>query len=184
MEIQVSLSLPCSPLAPFLNRKNPMNLGPYLFKILFNIILYVSKSSLPFKFTDCKFSYIYIAPIHATRPAHLIFLSFIILRIFPEKCKFWNPLIMCFTSSSCHFSPLLGSGTPLSTLFPVCFSLDVRDQVSHPYEAAREMNWMAADSLEISSALKFLMNVILLCPCSSKSEEMEYSKGKVHELAT
>src|SRR5215510_700523 len=77
------------------------------------------------------------SPIHATCPAHLILLDLTTCTTLGEEYR-------SFSSSLCNFlhspvtSSLLGPNTLLSTLFSntlsLCFSLNVSDQVSHPYK--------------------------------------------------
>jgi hypothetical protein len=76
------------------------------------------------------------SPIRATWPAHLVLLDLIILIVLGEEYK-------SRSSSLCNFlhshvtSSLFGPNIFLSTLFSntlsLCFSLNVTDQVSHPY---------------------------------------------------
>jgi len=76
-------------------------------------------------------------PIYATFPAHLILLYFITHTILSEEYRL-------FSSSLCHFlhspvtSSLLGTNIFLNTLFSNTLSLrsslNVSDQVSHPYK--------------------------------------------------
>src|SRR5215475_4421341 len=77
------------------------------------------------------------SPILATCPAHLIRLDFTTRTILGVEYR-------SFSSSLCNFlhspvtSSLLGPNTLLNTLFSntlsLCFSLNVSDQVSHPYK--------------------------------------------------
>ena len=79
------------------------------------------------------------SPIRATFPAHLILLDFITRTILGEQYRSLSSLL-CNLLHSLFTSSLLGPNILLSTLFSntlsLRFSLNVRDQVSHPYETA------------------------------------------------
>jgi len=75
--------------------------------------------------------------IHATCPVHLILLDLITRTIFGEEYKSLSPLL-CSCLHSPVTSSLLGPNILLSTLFSNTLSLqsslNVSDQVSHPYK--------------------------------------------------
>ena len=82
--------------------------------------------------------------IRATCPAHLTLLDFITRTILGEQYR-------SLSSSLCNFlhspvtSSLLGPNILLSTLFSktlsLCSSLNVSDQVSHPYKTTGKIIW-------------------------------------------
>jgi hypothetical protein len=73
----------------------------------------------------------------ATCPTHLVLLDLICLIISSHEFKLWSSPLCNFLHSPVT-SSLLGPNILLSTLFSntlsLCSSLNVRDQVSHPYE--------------------------------------------------
>jgi hypothetical protein len=81
-------------------------------------------------------------PVRATCPAHLILHEFIMLITLGEEYKLWNSLLCSFFPTSCQFIPF-GPNTLLNTLFSnnlsLCSSLNVREQVSHPYRTTGKM---------------------------------------------
>ena len=76
------------------------------------------------------------SPIRATCPAHLILLDFITRRILGEQYRSLSSSLCSFLHSPVP-SFLLGPNTLLNTLFSntltLSSSLNVSDQVSHPY---------------------------------------------------
>jgi hypothetical protein len=72
-------------------------------------------------------------------------------------------LIMQFFSNlqSLHlFDPNILLSALFSNTFSLCSSLNIRDQVSHPYKTASKI---IVTHILIQSPLNFLMNQILIC---------------------
>ena len=77
-----------------------------------------------------------LSPIRATCPAHFIFLEFVTRTILGEEFRSLNSSLCSFPHSPVT-SSILGPNNLLDTLFSntirLRFSLNVSDQVSHPY---------------------------------------------------
>ena len=109
-----------------------------------------------------------ISSIRATCPAHLVLLDLIIRKIFGEQ---YRPL----SSSLCSFlyipitSPLLGPNILLNTVRRRS-SLNVRDQVSHPYKTTGKiivlcisifiLRWQESLSLKVTHVTKRIEYVV------------------------
>ena len=132
----------CPPNVPILSQLDPVRTPTSHFLKVQLIITLPSKPgspkwSLSFRFPHQNPVHTSPLPIRATCPAHLILLDHITRTILGEGYISLSSSLCSFLHSSVT-SSLLGPNILLNTLFSntlrLCFSLNVSDQVSHPYK--------------------------------------------------
>jgi len=135
----------CPPLVPILSKLDPVHTPTsHFLKIRLSIILPSTPGSLKWClfFRSPNQNPVYASPLPHTRymPRPFILLNFVTRKILGEEYRSLSSLLCSFLHSPVT-STLLGPNILLNTLFSntpsLRSSLNVRDQVSHPYKTTQ-----------------------------------------------
>jgi hypothetical protein len=164
-------------LVPIMRQINPVHTTP---TCLSKIHLGPPSCALLSDFLTDILHVFFLALIHATCPANLTFLDFIILTILGKGYMLWSSSLCSFLQPPANLS-LLGPNillsTPFSNTLSLCFSLNARDKVSHPHRTKdkiidfyiisfmilrrqKVLDWMVASITQIQSPINFLLKHI------------------------